>query len=239
MNCEDNEKPSYYAIIPANVRYDNELNSLEKLLYGEFSCLSNKNGYCYSSNKYFANLYNVTPQAISKYINHLAKKNYIRLEYIYNGKEIKERRIFLQEVSTRNEEVSTENEGGINSELKGYQLKIKDNNTSNNITSINNIYMDKSKNREKSEPKKRFQKPSLEELKAYIQEHEYSVDAERFFDYYESNGWKVGKNPMKDWKACVRTWQKNEGRFNASAPKKHVNALYELDHPEDVGDVLF
>lgn len=56
---------------------------------------------------------------------------------------------------------------------------------------------------------KRFKPPSREEVQAYILEKGYRVDAERFIDYYTSNGWKVGKNPMKDWKAAVRTWARN------------------------------
>lgn len=56
---------------------------------------------------------------------------------------------------------------------------------------------------------KRFKPPSREEVQAYIVEKNYKVDAERFIDYYTSNGWRVGKNPMKDWKAAVRTWARN------------------------------
>ena len=56
---------------------------------------------------------------------------------------------------------------------------------------------------------KRFIKPSLAEVKTYCQERQNNVDAERFVDYYEANGWKVGKNSMKDWKAAVRTWERN------------------------------
>lgn len=55
----------------------------------------------------------------------------------------------------------------------------------------------------------RFIKPTVEEVRAYCRERNNNVDAERFVDYYEANGWKVGKNPMKDWKATVRTWEKN------------------------------
>ena len=56
--------------------------------------------------------------------------------------------------------------------------------------------------------RKRFTPPSLEEVKAYCAERKNNVDAERFINYYESNGWKVGKNPMKDWKAAIRTWER-------------------------------
>ena len=62
----------------------------------------------------------------------------------------------------------------------------------------------------KEKPKaKRFTKPTIEDIKEYCIERNNFVDAEKFFDYYSSNGWKVGKNPMKDWKASVRTWEKN------------------------------
>lgn len=57
--------------------------------------------------------------------------------------------------------------------------------------------------------RKRFEKPTLSEIKAYCIERSNNVNAEQFFDYYESNGWKVGKNSMKNWKACVRTWERN------------------------------
>lgn len=57
----------------------------------------------------------------------------------------------------------------------------------------------------------RMKRPTLDEVREYIVEKNYDVDPERFYDYYESNGWKVGKNPMKDWKACIRsTWAKGK-----------------------------
>ena len=57
---------------------------------------------------------------------------------------------------------------------------------------------------------KKFVKPTVEEVKEYCQERKNSVDANRFVDYYEANGWKVGRNSMKDWKAAVRTWERRE-----------------------------
>lgn len=61
-------------------------------------------------------------------------------------------------------------------------------------------------------PRTRFSPPTVEEVHAYCKEKGYAVDPQRFVDYYTSNGWKVGKNPMKDWKAAVRNWSgKQEG----------------------------
>ena len=61
----------------------------------------------------------------------------------------------------------------------------------------------------KEKTPKRFVPPTLEEVKAYCTERGNDVDAQRFVDYYTSNGWQVGKNKMKDWKAAVRTWERN------------------------------
>jgi predicted phage replisome organizer len=67
--------------------------------------------------------------------------------------------------------------------------------------------------------RKRFEKPTLSEIEQYCIERNNNVNAEQFYDYYESNGWKVGKNSMKDWKAAVRTWERSEYR-NVKASKK-------------------
>lgn len=55
----------------------------------------------------------------------------------------------------------------------------------------------------------RFCKPTVDEIRAYCAERSNNVDAQRFFDFYESKGWLVGRTPMKDWKACVRTWERD------------------------------
>jgi len=59
---------------------------------------------------------------------------------------------------------------------------------------------------------RRFTRPTVEEIRAFCHERRSSVDAQRFFDFYEAKGWRVGNQPMKDWKAAVRTW---ESRDNA------------------------
>lgn len=72
------------------------------------------------------------------------------------------------------------------------------------------IDIDIEKKKKAGEPARaRFTKPTLEEIQAYCRERGNGVDANRFVDYYEANGWKVGKNPMKDWKAAIRNWEKN------------------------------
>lgn len=77
---------------------------------------------------------------------------------------------------------------------------------------------DKEKEKE-SDKKKRFTAPTVEEVQTYCQERGNTVDAQRFVDYYGANGWKVGKNPMKDWKAAVRTWENNGYDTPKKSPK--------------------
>ena len=67
----------------------------------------------------------------------------------------------------------------------------------------------------------RFKKPTVEEIKAYCDERKNGIKAQYFFDYYESKGWKVGKTPMKNWKAAIRTWELKEKEFNGGAKIEH------------------
>lgn len=76
--------------------------------------------------------------------------------------------------------------------------------------------------------RKRFEKPTLSEIKAYCIERNNNVDAQHFFDHYESNGWKVGKNSMKNWQAAVRTWEKNN-YTNTTKQTKKTNTEQTLD----------
>lgn len=66
-------------------------------------------------------------------------------------------------------------------------------------------------------PRPRFKKPTVDEVREYCDAQGYSISPEHFVDYYESNGWRVGKNSMKDWKATVRTWEQREKGGNARA----------------------
>ena len=144
------DKPNYYAIIPANVRYDKNLKLLSRLLYAEITALSNKNGYCTATNKYFAELYEVTTTTISTCLSQLKDFGYIDIEFSYKEgtKEIANRYLkifndpfkFFCDTPLKN----------FNDPIK---KNLKDNNTSSNNTSnnISNIIVEGQKFEENSE----------------------------------------------------------------------------------------
>lgn len=78
---------------------------------------------------------------------------------------------------------------------------------------------------------KRFVPPNVDEVRAYCQDRQNSVDPQRFVDYYTSNGWMVGKNKMKDWKASVRTWEQKDNVQN-KPEEKHRGARGHLGAEE-------
>lgn len=96
----------------------------------------------------------------------------------------------------------------LETERKGKDRKGKDMDTE----------MDTEKEQKRKGESSRFAPPTLDDVTAYCTERGNGIDPQRFIDYYQSNGWKVGKNPMKDWKAAVRNWESRD-----AAPKKADN----------------
>jgi hypothetical protein len=205
------DKPSYFAILTADVRYDKTLKPLARLLYAEITALCNKEGYCWSSNQYFADLYEVDPKTVSGWIGQLKTKGYItvQLEYKEGTKQVLKRYIRI-------------NEGGMDKIMDTLPIKkcipspqndgdpphkiMEDNKTINNT--FNNT----------TNKGTRFTPPSVDEVNDYCDQRNNSVDPQTFIDFYQAKGWMVGKNKMKDWKACVRTWETN--RKQRSKPRK-------------------
>ncbi|MBQ5900223.1 MAG: hypothetical protein IIW86_00020 [Clostridia bacterium] len=103
------------------------------------------------------------------------------------------------------------NQSFLETETGNRKEEIKENNTLTGIT---------------KEKNKIFQKPTIEEVQSYCQERNNGVDAQKFFDYYTANGWKVGKNSMKDWRAAVRTWERSTVAPTASRKSADDDAEY-------------
>ena len=89
-----------------------------------------------------------------------------------------------------------------------------------------NVLLEEKKDTDVSVKKERnrFVKPTIEEIRAYIFEKGYTFDAEAFYAFYESNGWKVGRNPMKNWKMACTTWAKNNRNNNNNYGRFKTNS---------------
>lgn len=175
-------KPNYYAIIPADVRYSKKLTPNAKLLYAEITALCNMNGKCTASTQYFCKLYEVSRGSIQNWLKMLDDNGYIERTVIFKqgSKEILSRYIKLKDKGS----------------LKNYTDNTNINITNTNLTDSNR--------------KAFFKKPTLDDVKDYCIERNNNIEAEAFLDFYDSKDWKIGKNKMKDWKAAVRTWERRE-----------------------------
>ena len=118
-------------------------------------------------------------------------------------------------------------EDNINNNINS-EINLNSSNSKNNLKKEEKEYISESIDSSiylEKEKKKRFVKPTFKEVEAYIREQNYDIDAQTFFDYYESCGWTVGKNkPMKDWKASVRYWnstRKNNGYASKPTEEEH------------------
>lgn len=177
------------------------------------------------SQEYVAKWCGITTRGLRKILKSLEEKGLLLIKYHGKG-EVSEYKA-LKPDDDEVEELSSASTG---TEFRQYRNSVppveelSSANTSNNIyNNINNnnkenIIKENSESEKDSVPessarkkgsKEKFIKPTVEEIRAYCRERNNIVDAERFYDYYESNGWKVGKNTMKDWKAAVRTWERN------------------------------
>ncbi|WKN44890.1 helix-turn-helix domain-containing protein [Tunicatimonas pelagia] len=261
--------PSYDVLVPATVRYDQQLKPAAKLLYGEVLALSDRTGYCWATNQYFADLYGVNKKTISGWLSQLVNRNYLRITYeISQGNQ---RRIYPEKGGeksytplSKNVSPLTENQKGVyeKSHRKTPSLLIENYSidTIDRVGPINEkIFLenDEEKKRENggkmtTEPESKppgsqrpkrgktppFSKPSVAELENYLRQQKSLAEdvlttrvlALRFFNYYESNGWKVGRNPMQNWQAAMDNWQLNAQTSAKSEPLNRLHSGGEKDY---------
>ena len=82
------------------------------------------------------------------------------------------------------------------------------------VSKVSKEQSKRSPSKKKKAKSKRFIKPTAEQIQEYCDERQNGLDGEQIFDSYESKGWMINRNPVKDWKACVRTWEKHRKVYN-------------------------
>ena len=192
-------RANYYAIIPAGVRYS-DIKPNAKLLYGELTALAYKEGYCFASNNYFAELYNVSKNTISLWIKELLTAGFIECEMIYKGKQIIERRLYILPII---ETITKNDEGGV---IK----KEEDNNINSNT--INKIT---------------YRKLKFEEI--VFQCTDISKDVlKEFCDYWTEQNLKGTKMRFEmqktfDINLRLKRWERNNSNWNKATPKSKIH----------------
>ena len=194
--------------IPSHVWLDSNLTALDKMILAEVDSLDQGDKGCYASNKYIADFCGCSETKVSKSISHLIEYGLIYVESFDGRQRILKSRLVNSARQTCKKD-------------KADMQKVQAINIDRNIdTKIINRY--------------RFTPPTIEEVADYCKSRKNKVDPERFVDFYTSKGWMVGKNPMKDWRAAVRTWERDDNGH--AVAKKGANGVKVTGDQEDILD---
>jgi hypothetical protein len=189
------------------------LSVLEKVILLEVDSLDNGEG-CWAGNDYLAEFCQCSERKVSEAVSKLIKLGYLRA-VSFDGR----RRFLTSCVAEKVRETSRN--------CEAHTQNLRPINITNNIT--NNKRISLSRNTTVDKPRKSgeettFKKPSLEEVREVIIEKGYNVDAEAKIAFYDSNGWKVGKDPLQSWKSALVTWHK---RHQGDAAPQAAKPKYE------------
>ena len=199
--------------IPIEIWQNRSLSWNEKILLMEIDSFTAKDRECYISNEYIAELLGISVSWASKCLSHLLELGLVRVVK-FDGRK-------------RYVESTIQFKADLNESSMQDGTKVQ--HTNNNEYINNNSLYKKGSSR--------FQKPTIEEIRQYCLEKGYNVDAEQFFNFYESKGWVVGKSPMKNWRAAVITWNKREKEIPQRKRDSRKESTFE--HNLKVMDQMF
>ena len=200
--------------IPIEIWQNRSLSWNEKILLMEIDSFTAKDRECYISNEYIAELLGVSVSWASKCLSHLLELGLVRVVK-FDGRK-------------RYVESTIQFKADLNESSMQDGTKVPYTNNNEYINNNNSLYKKGSS---------RFQKPTIEEIRQYCLEKGYNVDAEQFFNFYESKGWVVGKSPMKNWRAAVSTWNKREKEIPQRKRESRKESAFE--HNLKVMDQMF
>lgn len=204
-----------YAVIPAAVFYDTNLSANARLLFGELSGLASSQGFCWASNQYFQSRHNVSRRSITKWIGELSDAGYIDVKCFLDENQIQRRHIYITEAGM-----------GVEANCMGGGKNVHGGDEEKFHTPVKKSATLIVKNNNKSNTKSiRAKRPTVDEVQAYCNERANGIDAQYFCDYYGARGWKTkGGNPVQDWQACVRTWERGDQKRNQAKKTDSIKA---------------
>lgn len=253
----NNENPSYYAIVPASVRYDKDLSANAKLLYGEITALCNKEGYCWATNNYFAKLYSVSARSIQTWLKQLIDKGYIKSKSVINKNIESERRYLYicdnnfadttKKTSYPHEEIFTPSHeenfahnntsmNNINNNIsssndKGTKevKKVKKNSTQDEEL-FNKFWAEYPKKRDKQSSKKAFTKLNVD-VKLFDKMMASLSQFKNSYDWQKNNGQYI---PYPSTWLNGRRWE--DELATVSQPQPHTSEKKQNEHNEPSKD---
>lgn len=240
MMNKDLTQGGNFAILPAHIRHNKDLTDSEKVMFSEITALSNKNGYCYASNKYLSEIYGVSIDTISRRINNLKKKGFVTVQLIKEkgGNNIKERRIYpsvdlpigIGKVAERGIGKVTDRGIGKNAEVNNLSINNINNNNINN--NKENVLFEKwwkiypKKTASKKEVAKKFKKAINEVGEEHlfkateiyldtVSEVQYVCNPAKFFNqkYYSEDAIETNKYILKEKGNNNRSNNKNNDYY--------------------------
>lgn len=187
---------------PIEIWEADDLDWNEKILLMEIDSFTSKGLDCFMSNEYIAEFLKVSEWKAGQMVNDLIKKGYV-IKTKFDG-----RRRFI--------------ESNVMGSLEKNQSLLceKPKSALQNSHANNSKYNNDSTNHQSNNKGSLFMPPTESEVEAYCRERGNAVNAEAFIAYYESNGWMIGKNRMKDWKAAVRTWEQRDRMAKPQVARK-------------------
>ena len=179
---------------PIEIWEAQDLSWSEKILLLEIDSFTSQGKDCFISDEYIAEMLKISVRSAATMVSNLIHKGYIK-KTRFDG-----RKRYLE--STLAEQV-----------CKICRAETQDLQTTYNQLLNKSISIDID---DSNKRKAKFVKPTIEEIRFFCEERNNGIDADEFFNFYESKGWVIGKSPMKDWKACIRTWERN--KFKSQRP---------------------
>ena len=200
--------------IPAEIWETRQLSWNEKVVLLEIDSFTATGRDCFISDEYIGNLVGVNERTARRILSKLISLGYVK-KTRFDG-----RKRYIESTLTDHIVLSARTQ-------MSYQGGQKCPDTYNQITNTN------LQKKEEINKEERFRKPSIREVAEYCEERRNGIDPQTFIDFYESKGWKVGKTPMKDWRAAIRTWESK--RRNEPHPR-NAPSPNEATHKETLVD---
>ena len=209
------DQPNYYSILTAEVRYDSLLTWFERIMYAELSALANKTGECWASNKWFSDVFKQSTRTITRAITRLSERGYIKVSFEYEGKQISKRIVKI--ALPMDKKVMGSIDKNVDNPI---DKNVRDNNTSNNNTSIN-IYVRDEEDFQRFWDKLQGRKKNKNDAKrAYLQ-----IDAEISAEELASKFNQLLNTREEKYVPYPQKWLKNEGWLEEVKEESTSNAF--------------